>query len=143
VKRMMNPWFKSVVVALIVSIVACAIPYVFSWKGESHLGNGGLILAAGVCVASLVPSLFLSWCWHRWVSRKKSFGAAALNAAALCLVAFSLISHPLLGIWFWKIAPVIGIFPAVFCGIPLIYLWLCRKPVEKESIPIAQTNREA
>lgn len=130
--RALNPWGKTSIVAVIVSVLACAIPFVLGWKGDSHLGNGGVLLVAGVCAASLAPSLFLGWCWHRWISKEKNFGATALVATILCFVAFSLISHPLLGVWFWKAAPVIGIFPAIFCGIPIAYLWLCGKPAEEE-----------
>jgi len=127
----MNPWLKTCIVAAIIPAVVCAIPYLLGLTGDAHMGNSIPIFGALVCAAALAPSLLVSWCWHRWLTKKKSYGVVVLIAAVMSAVLFSLISRPMLGVWFWRVSLAIGIYPAVFCGIPLVYLWLCRKPNEK------------
>lgn len=126
----MNPWLKTSILAFVLSAMLCSIPFVLGWRGDAHMGNGIPVMAAGVCAAALLPSLLVSWLWHRYLSRKKSFVAAGVIAAVLTFVLFACFSNPMLGGWFWIVWPGVGLFPLVFCGIPLIYFFVCRKKAD-------------
>ncbi len=138
----MNPWLKSIFLAAALLITLCALPFIVGMQGDSHIGNWGMILAALVCAASLALGLLAGWCWQRWFLRIKqpSLGAVTI-AAVISFIMFSVISHPMLGEFWWRISPSLGLFPGVFCGVPLIYLLLlCRRPKETAE-PVDDPNR--
>lgn len=135
----MNPWLKTSILAVALSGVLCSIPFMLGGRGDAHMGNWIPVMAAGVCAAALLPSLLVSWLWHRYLSKKKSFMAAGAIAAVLTFAPFACISNPMLGGWFWIIRPGIGLFPLVFCGVPLIYFLVCRKNAD----PVGTDNDRA
>ena len=89
------------------------------------VGVIGATVAFGCLLPGLVAGLWLDW-KHRAEQGRVS-GVSAAVAALVSLTMFCAITHPLLGVWFWRVSLWIGLYWVIYCGLPIAALRFFKK----------------
>jgi hypothetical protein len=124
----MNPWAKVGIAALINAGLWCAALYTVGIFNDAHMGSAVLIGTMSVCVPLLFVSLTCGWLWQRFRGRKNGGWGEAIGLTGVVFIGICvLVGRLAFGGWSWVGGSALPIFPAIFGGIPLGYLVLCRK----------------
>ena len=129
----MNPWIKTVFVGIATVVVAFTylfiLPIFITALAPDPFGEALLPLVFLLALALQCLALFSAWIFHRCLFKKShNYIIAVLLAVSISFGTFLIFLRVTVSHW-WEpdCFMFFGFLPAIFCGIPLLYLLFCKK----------------
>jgi hypothetical protein len=131
----MNPWLKTVLVGGVITIAAFAylfiLPAFISALKPDPFGEAILPIMFMLALGLQFLALFSAWASQRWMFKgTHKYIVSVLFAVLVSFGAFLVFLLSTHG-WSWSLSfydfEFFGFFPAIMCGVPLLYLIFCKK----------------